>query len=688
MKAILTKLLKLLKKTGSLLFPLILLGVFLIGWWIGRPATTKSSSAAESGDSGTIWTCSMHPTIRQPSPGLCPICEMDLIEVSASGAGGLRELHLSNNTVANLGIRVAPVVRQPLEKSLGLLGRVVADETSLKSTTARMNGRLDRLFVDYTGATVLKGQTIAEIYSPDLLVAQQELISAKRNLTRSKTRASEALYRGAREKLRLLQLTTPQIDEIEKREQPTDRISLQAPLDGVVMHLAKREGDYVKTGDPLYTLADLSQVWVQLEAYETDLIWLEKGQRVELRTESLPGEIFAGQIAFIDPVLNEKRRITRVRVEVANPLRLLKLGMFATAIVQATPSHLTAAIPLQIPASAVLQTGQRAVVYRRISSDEGVRFEGREIVLGPRAGDYFVVLSGVEEGDLVVTRGAFKLDSELQIQAKPAMMLDGQSTGEGPALSAPETIVGAWKPVLRSLKRAENTRMNSAEFSQHLANSKTLLDSINPDFLADDYQPLWEEAKMRLGNLFVQAALVAKSDSVERAWQFLLRELPPRSSLAGLPWQLPSLKTLPESRIIQLNAALETYLKVSSSLAHDKPEVALEEVASLINAVQPLGNEFAAAAAALRQASNESTLRMALNKVTASLVEEITTDAADQLGELYLVHCPMAFDNAGGDWLSREPIVENPYFGSRMFSCGDVVETLSIPLEDLNSMKK
>ncbi|MGJ8724610.1 MAG: efflux RND transporter periplasmic adaptor subunit [Roseibacillus sp.] len=685
MKPILKRSLQLLRKTGSLLFPLIILAVFLAGWWIGRPSSTDmSSSTMASGDPDTIWTCSMHPTIRQPNPGPCPICQMDLIPVSASGAGGLRELSLSNSAVANMGLRVAPVVRQPLEKSLSLLGKVMADESSLTTTTARFGGRLDKLYIDYTGATVLKGQSIAEVYSPDLLVAQQELISAKRRLTSTPGRTSEALYRGAREKLRLLELSPEQIDAIEQQSGPRDRIVMTAPFDGVVMHLGKREGDYLKTGDALYTLADLSVVWVQLEAYEDDLVWLKDKQRVQLQSASLPGQTFEGEISFIDPTLDMTRRVVRVRVAVPNPLRELKPGMFITASVEAQGAEMAADPPLQIPASAVLRTGKRAVVYRRIPSDEGVRFEGREIVLGPRANDFYVVLSGVEEGDLVATRGAFKLDSELQIQAKPAMMLDGQSTGEGPALQAPVTVSGAWKPVLRSLARAEEARDRPREFVEHLAGAKMILEDINPDILDDAYEPLWDEAKMKLVNLLVQTSTLAKEKSVASAWQLLVRELPISAAQAGLPWQLPSLLTLPQSEIKQINLTVETLLTVSDSLAHDKPAQALASAPKLAEDLRKLGPDFEAVADEVAAAKEEEALREALKGSITLVTDLIREGASDQLGSLYLVHCPMASDNEGADWLSREPIVENPYLGSSMFSCGDVTETLSLTLETLN----
>ena len=719
-------LLRSLGKASAIVLPLLLLGIFLAGWWIGRPAKS-SAPAAAAGDPDTIWTCSMHPTVRQPGPGLCPICEMDLIQVSSESSGGLRDVKLSADAIARLDVRVAPVVRKPATKKLEFLGKVAPDETNVVTTTARMDGRLDRLYVDYTGISVSEGDHLAEIYSPELFVAQDELISSKRNLSSNADRTRQVLYQAAREKLRLLGLQPNQLDAIESQSKPTDHITLNAPQDGIVLHLRKREGEYVKTGEALYTLADLSSVWVFLEAYEEDLPWLRFAQDVEFQTEALPGKTFTGKIAFIDPVLDETRRITRVRVNVSNPGNELKPGMFVRGQVHSvlagnrvldpslagkwiSPMHpeiikdgpgecdicgmplvpanelgfitsdsASIELPLLVPTSAVLRTGSRAVVYRRLSEDGNLVFEGREVVLGPRAGDYFIVESGLREGDLVVTRGAFKIDSELQIMAKPAMMLEGQTIGEISGVEPPVTVAGAWKPVLRTLARAQDDLADKGQFIKHMMRARDIVTAIQPQFLTDDYAPLWREASMKLENVFVQARVDAENESVAAAWDKLLRELPKRAAIAGLDWQLPSAEGMPADQIANLNLAIDAYLPVADLLAHDKPSEALAKSPALQAALSEIPNDTVVAAAKeLSEANDEQALKSALKVVTDSLRDIIREGSNDQLGELYLVHCPMAFQNAGADWLSRLPKVENPYYGSRMFSCGDVTETLSL----------
>ena len=711
---------------SSILLPLLVISVFLGGWWIGRPAK-KSTTTAEQGDSQTKWTCSMHPTVRQDGPGLCPICEMDLIPVSASGVGGFRDVNLTPDAVARLDIRVAPVMRQAATNWLRFLGRVAPDETRVTTTTARMDGRLDRLFVDYTGITIREGDHLAEIYSPDLYIAQEELIEAKRALATNPDRTRKALYRAAGEKLRLLGIAPEQITAIEQQQEPTDHLTLNARQDGIVLKLHKREGDYVKEGEALYSLADLSRVWVFLEAYEDDLPWLRFAQEVEFHANALPGRTFSGKIAFIDPILDEARRIARIRVNVENPDRALKPGMFVRGEVKSvlagdrvmypdlagkwiSPMHpeimkdgpgkcdicgmaLVRAeelgfatggdpgeLPLLVPASAVLRTGDRAVVYRRIGTDDGITFEGREIVLGPRAGDHFVVESGLREGDLVVTRGAFKLDSELQIQARTAMMLDGQQIDESGGIEAPQKITGAWKPVLRSLARAQRDVADDGKFTDHLERARQIVSTIDPESLPEDYEPLWREASMKVENLFAIARKKAQQDDPRAAWEALVRELPKAAALGGLDWQLPELKTLPAPQLAEINASLDAYVAVADLLAHDKPQEALAAAQKLASALTAVSSGMIReSSSGVAAAKTEESLRAALKTVTDTLRPVIQQAGNDQLGRLYLVHCPMAFDYAGADWFSRKPIVENPYYGSKMFSCGDVTETLSLP---------
>jgi Cu(I)/Ag(I) efflux system membrane fusion protein len=426
----------------------------------------------------TWWTCSMHPQIRQPKAGKCPICFMDLIPVSTAGSDiGERQISFSEAAIKLMEIETTRAERKFVTAEIQMVGKIDYDETRVKYITAWVPGRIDRLYVDFTGITVSKGDHMVELYSPELISAQAELLQASRaagNIGAVTSdlvkRATVATLKAAREKLRLLGLTTEQIGTIESSGEPVTHITIYSPMGGIVIDKKATEGMYVDTGTPIYTVADLSRLWVKLDAYESDLPWIRYGQEVELITEAYPAEIFKGVISFIDPVLNAKTRTVKLRVNVDNPDGKLKPEMFVKAIVRSKvatsgrvmapemagkwicPMHpdivetkagscnicgmdlvtteslgyvkvdAAGAAPLVIPASAALITGKRAVVYVRQTDADKPTYEGREVMLGPRAGDYYIVKSGLQEGEIVVTNGNFKIDSAMQIQAKPSMM--------------------------------------------------------------------------------------------------------------------------------------------------------------------------------------------------------------------------------------------------------------------------
>lgn len=426
----------------TLLLVILVVVAFTVGYFFrgGGPETQKHEHAAEEGVKKAVWTCSMHLQIQLPKPGQCPSCGMDLIPVSNEGSGDEEsplELTMSKKAVKLAEIEVAPVERREVNAEIRMVGKVDYDETCLAYITSWVPGRIDRLYVNYTGMSVKKGDPMVYLYSPELLTAQQELIQSLKtvqNLERSGIPSIRETTRqtvdAAREKLRLWGLTKKQIANIEKREKPSDHMTIYSPISGVVIHKNVLEGMYLKTGDRIYTIADLSQVWVKLDAYESDLFWIRNGQEVEFETEAYPGEIFKGKIGFIDPFLDTKTRTVKVRVNVPNSEGKLKPEMFVRAVVYPVVADVgEGESPLFIPASAPLITGKRTVVYIKVPGNKGT-YQGREIVLGPRAGDYYLVREGLSEGELVVVNGNFKIDSAIQILAKPNMMSPEES---GPA---------------------------------------------------------------------------------------------------------------------------------------------------------------------------------------------------------------------------------------------------------------
>ncbi|MBU1073212.1 efflux RND transporter periplasmic adaptor subunit, partial [bacterium] len=411
------------------------LGLLLRGG--GEAPVAQDGHAEERAVAATIWTCSMHPQIQLPAPGKCPICFMDLIPLEANDDDDLgpRTLVLSEAAASLAEIQTTPVERRRISSRIRLIGEVTVDETRNRAISAWVPGRIDTLFIDFTGTEVAPGEPLVSLYSPTLYAAQAELLNAlaaQGELRESPDplmrRTAAATVASARERLRLWGLTSDQIAALEVRGTARHHLTIVSPLGGVVVHKNAVEGKYVEKGSMLYTVADLSRVWIAMAAYESDLVWLKEGQDVDFRVEALPGRTFSGTVIFIDPVLDPRTRTVLVRLDVDNGEGALKPGMFVHAVVAAETD--AAVPPLVIPASAPLITGERAVVYVRLPERDKPTFEGREIVLGPRAGDHYLVVSGLVEGELVVTKGNFKIDSALQIQAKPSMM---NPSGGGPA---------------------------------------------------------------------------------------------------------------------------------------------------------------------------------------------------------------------------------------------------------------
>ena len=420
-------------------------GLLLRGCFVSSPETAELSGAGEAvAGVVDVWTCSMHPQIRQPKPGLCPLCAMDLIPVSGDAVSGTdqpRQLTLSPSARKLAEVALAPVERRSIAVEIRMVGKVQFDETRLAYIAPRVPGRIDRLYANFAGMPVKPGEPLVDMYSPELISAQQELLQAVKASGGAAVPAS--LLNGTRERLRLWGLTAEQIAEIEESGRVREHVTFSSPIGGIVVEKDVREGLYVETGMRLFTVADLSHVWVQLDAYESDLAWLRNAQEVTFETEAYPGETFTGSVTFIAPVLDPMTRTVKVRVNVANADGRLKPEMFVRAVVSAAveadgnlvrSDDADRVLPLTIPASAPLVTGKRALVYVALPQKEGV-YEGREVVLGPRAGDYFLVREGLQEGEQVVVNGNFKIDSSLQIQGKPSMMTPGPGTAEaGPGM--------------------------------------------------------------------------------------------------------------------------------------------------------------------------------------------------------------------------------------------------------------
>jgi Cu(I)/Ag(I) efflux system membrane fusion protein len=348
---------------------------------------------------------------------------MDLIPVAPVGAHPRVRPDVPEGAHMGAPLRTTTVNRGVPVKELHLYGVIKPNERLLHSLVSQVNGRIETLLVNFAGETVRQGQVIAKIYSPDLLNAQQELLEAR------KLEATQpALLNAAREKLRFWKLSDPQIAEIEQTGIVSPVTNIYADASGVVINKKVEQGDYVGQGGVLFDLVDLSSVWAVFDAYEQDLPYLKTGDRVEYTLQTLPGKTFSGKISFIDPILDKTTRTAKVRVETANPQLELKPEMYAGAVVKTALKH--SRNEIIIPKTAILWTGKRSIVYVKQPDTDLPVFKLREIELGTSLGEEYIVLSGLGEGEEIVTDGAFVVDADAQLEGKPSMMnLDsGNST--------------------------------------------------------------------------------------------------------------------------------------------------------------------------------------------------------------------------------------------------------------------
>ncbi|HET6557448.1 MAG TPA: efflux RND transporter periplasmic adaptor subunit [Prolixibacteraceae bacterium] len=396
---------------------LVVVGLIL-GWAIfhSSPKTEESHEHSAEEQAAEVWTCSMHPHIKMDKPGKCPICAMDLIPLSLSGgtSADASAIHFTKEAAQLANVMTSVVSKQQPVKEVRLYGKVQADERLLQSQVSYISGRIEKLMVNFTGETVRKGQPLAVVYSPELLTAQQELIEA------AKTKDLQPeIYEAARERLFQWKLSEQQISSIESSGKVQANMEITSTASGIVTARRVNNGDYISQGTVLYEVSDLSRVWVLFDAYESDLPFLSKGDKVEFTLQALPGSTFTGNIAFIDPVIDPVNRVAKVRVEISNPGAKLKPEMFATGTVKADLDQY--AHQMVIPRSAVLWTGKRSVVYVKQPGEEPI-FHLRQVDLGPMLGNSYVITGGITEGEEIVTEGAFSVDAAAQLEGKPSMM--------------------------------------------------------------------------------------------------------------------------------------------------------------------------------------------------------------------------------------------------------------------------
>ncbi|MUP39394.1 efflux RND transporter periplasmic adaptor subunit [Labilibaculum euxinus] len=415
------------KGNYKLVIAVLVIGVLLGLVFSGSSDKTVTPANGIEGHEGhnhesedpTTWTCSMHPQIKQDKPGKCPICAMDLIPLTSMQSSGddvdPNEIVMTESAAKLADIQTMMVQLGVPEKSVRLQGKIHADERNISELTARFGGRIEKLFVNFTGQTVRKGEKLATIYSPNLVTAQRELLEA---ISFKSSRPS--LYQASKGKLKLWDLTDGQIEEIEKKGEPMLYFDILSPISGTVTMRHVAIGDYVKEGTKLFEVVDLSKLWVMLDAYESDLPWIKMNDKVEFTVQAMPGKNYEAKVTYIDPFINGSTRVAKVRAEVSNKNQQLKPEMFVNGVVNSKIAE--ASNKILIPKSAILWTGKRAVVYVKIPNRETPSFLYREVVLGPEAGSFFVVSEGLQEHEEIAVNGVFKIDAASQLIGLPSMM--------------------------------------------------------------------------------------------------------------------------------------------------------------------------------------------------------------------------------------------------------------------------
>ncbi len=574
----------------------------------GTGVSAKDHSAMDHAP-GTLWTCAMHPQIKMEKPGDCPLCGMELVpmesEDESDDGDGDYTVKLSNTAMKIAEVSTSKVERKAPYKEVYLPGKVMADERRISELTSRFSGRIEKLYVNFTGQKVRKGQVLAKIYSPELVTAQRELFEALKF-----KETNPGYYKAARNKLKLWDLSEKQIDEITDSGNVKFYFDVLSPLTGTVTMRMVSLGDYVKEGTSLFEIIDLSHVWIMFDAYENDIPWIKLKDKIKFKIKSIPNKVFESTVTFIDPVLNPKSRVAGVRAELNNPKGLLKPEMLASG-------SLKTMLPgsgdqLLVPKSAVLWSGKKAVVYVRTNNHQNM-FRFTEILLGADAGDSYVVLEGLNDGELVATNGVFKIDAAAQLKGEKSMMNPTggkQSMGGMAGMDMGGDSKKEEKETKEDTKEETSMKMDmevDARFKAQISGVVTSYLTLKDAFVATDVKDAVAKAKAVKAKMFKVDMALLKGDN-------------------HIMWM--DMKKPIDSNLDKIIAS-----------------------------------------------SDIETQRLAFADVTDGVYKTIKMFNVTGLN-VYYQFCPMSRDGEGAFWLSKESEIKNPYYGEAMLSCGETKETL------------
>ena len=585
---------QILKMAGILLIGL------LLGWLIFGGNDSQSNSHEEHAETTkeTIWTCSMHPQIKAKEQGKCPICGMDLIPLDTNlTASNPMALQMTEDAMKLANIQTMVIGNQSGNKELRLNGKVQIDERKLYAQSTHIPGRIEQLMINFTGDKVSKGQTLAYVYSPDLLTAQEELLQAN-----SIKNSQPELFDAAKQKLLNWRIGETTINKIISTGKLIQQFPITADVSGIVTAKKVELGDYVDRGTSIYEIADLSSLWVLFDVYESDMTWIKVGDKVTYTIQSLPGETFEGKISFIDPFINPQTRVATARIELKNVDNKLKPEMFASGVIKNNALSKNTK-DIVIPKTAIMWTGERSVVYIKSNSGTSVEFMLREVTLGPSLGEAYVITSGLSFGEEIVVNGTFTVDAASQLIGKPSMM-----NPEGSKVQSGHNHGD------QKMESTKNTTDKSVDFNLPIDDNAKA--AIQPILLA---------------YLKMKDALVNDDFDTSKSNGIQL---------------LSSTKNVKEKLFKGKSHEVWIGLQndIKSELEHIEHYTKIDEV------------------------------RNAFVNLSNTMISMATTFKPDET--LFVLHCPMANNNKGADWLSNSKEIRNPYYGAAMLACGEVKGTI------------
>lgn len=461
-----------------------------------------------------IWTCSMHPQIRQNEPGECPICGMDLIPASQVSGNDEVGFQMTDAAIKLANIQTSVIGTSASGgSSLQLNGKIQANETNSASLVTHIPGRIEKLFVSYTGEQVNQGQKIATIYSPELITAQKELLEAQKIQD-----ISPGLLTAAQNKLKYWKIGNQVIDEILRTGTIRETFNIYADHAGVVKQKRVSVGDYLSTGEVLFDVQNLYSLWALFDVYENDLPRIKEGRTIKFTTPSAPNKTFNAKISFVNPIIDSSTRAATIRAEVNNTSGKLKPEMFITGEMAIYDKNSA----LVVPKSAVLWTGRRSVVYKKVPDTEIPSFEYVEIELGEASGSGYQVISGLENGDEVVTNGAFVIDASAQLNNQASMMnknissKNTESSNEIPnySLTTPMEFKKQLTDVANKYIDLKNALIesNAEKAKKHSSELLPIITKVNMSLLEEEAHNYWME---QLSSLKAHVQKISDSQDIE-----------------------------------------------------------------------------------------------------------------------------------------------------------------------------